>query len=130
MKNLKYILCRANLLGLLLVSFVYSENVTQLVNKLMPAVVTVATETGIGSGFIIDRDGYIFTNTHVVSKLWDTTEEIEDPLMASKERITIILKNGHKFESNRIVVAPFANQTGDSEHNQIGFIAHSINRRS
>jgi len=37
-----------------------------LVKLAEPSVVRIATSTGVGSGFVIDADGYIITNNHVV----------------------------------------------------------------
>lgn len=71
--------------------------VAQAIEKVKPAVVTISTKTivpgnyftrdtvqeGIGSGFIINEDGYILTNYHVVeganevSVLLSTGEEVE-----------------------------------------------------
>ena len=70
--------------------------------KLMPGVVTVYTESGLGSGFIVDAKGYIFTNAHVVSKLWDNDEEIDDPSNAVMDRIVVGLNNKHKYNAKVI----------------------------
>ncbi|MCA9867616.1 MAG: trypsin-like peptidase domain-containing protein [Anaerolineae bacterium] len=39
-----------------------------LYNRVNPGVVTVYMSTGSGSGFIIDADGYIVTNNHVIAE--------------------------------------------------------------
>ncbi len=36
-------------------------------NRVGPAVVTIRTESGLGSGFLIDAEGHIVTNNHVVA---------------------------------------------------------------
>ena len=42
------------------------DGVVDAVAKVKPAVVRIATNSGSGSGVIIDKDGYILTNNHVV----------------------------------------------------------------
>jgi serine protease Do len=42
------------------------QDVRDLVNALGEAVVQVRTPAALGSGFIIDRDGYLITNFHVI----------------------------------------------------------------
>ncbi|PIN80726.1 hypothetical protein COV11_03375 [Candidatus Woesearchaeota archaeon CG10_big_fil_rev_8_21_14_0_10_30_7] len=43
-----------------------SSDSTQLIQDVLPAVVSIKTNTGVGSGVIIHPDGYIITNYHVV----------------------------------------------------------------
>ena len=42
------------------------KSVRELVNQLGEAVVQVRTPSGLGSGFIINDDGYLVTNFHVI----------------------------------------------------------------
>jgi hypothetical protein len=43
-----------------------SDSRAGMVREALPAVVTIDTEEGSGSGFFISRDGYLLTNAHVV----------------------------------------------------------------
>lgn len=49
----------------------------QVYQKSSPAVVTVQTGQGHGSGFIISKDGLIITNAHVIKPLPRNEEEVE-----------------------------------------------------
>ena len=60
-----------------------------------PAVVTIQTSDGSGSGFIVSKDGLIITNQHVVGQA---------------KTVTVILKNGNKVQAD---VIGFANNAVD-----------------
>ncbi len=44
------------------------ETLIELYNRVNPGVVTVYMTTGSGSGFIVDAEGYIVTNNHVIEE--------------------------------------------------------------
>src|SRR3989339_454722 len=93
MKKILY----TTLLAVFFQAAVFAEDAAELSKKLMPGVVTVYTETGIGSGFILDKSGLILTNAHVISKLWDGSEDIDDPFTAVKERVLVIIENKYQY---------------------------------
>ena len=61
----------------------------ELVEQLRPSVVNVQTEGGAGTGFIIDDEGHIVTNNHVIA--------INGRLASN---ITVTLSNGDDFEAD------------------------------
>ena len=91
---------------ILLIAFMsgalYADEITQLAKEYMPGVVTVYTEKGLGSGFIIDSEGYLFTNAHVISKLWSEDEDIDDPLKAFHEHVTIAFNDKQRYPAKII----------------------------
>ncbi len=58
-----------------------APSIASAIEKVLPCVVRVITEYGMGSGVIIDKEGYILTNNHVV---------------AGAENITVSLPNDEK----------------------------------
>ena len=49
-----------------------------LVRQVEPSVVTVLTESGLGSGIVYKADGTIVTNAHVVAGVQDVTVALAD----------------------------------------------------
>ncbi|MEK7450161.1 MAG: trypsin-like peptidase domain-containing protein, partial [Planctomycetota bacterium] len=74
-----------------------------LFKKVDPTVVAIQHEEAGGSGFIIDPNGYIITNGHVVSSAsrswWN--DQPEDPTETAK-RITVVLSDERKFQAKVI----------------------------
>lgn len=62
----------------------------ELVAYAEPSVVRIATGTGVGTGFVVDADGYILTNNHV----------IEDPLTGrTASTVEVTLSDGATYEA-------------------------------
>lgn len=107
-------------------------SVSEVVAKVKPSVVAINIEAitydifnqpskmqGAGSGWIIDKDGYIVTNNHVVE---------------SADNVTVTLSDGSKFSAEKVRTDPLADlavvkidahnlpalNTGDSSKLEIG----------
>ncbi|MEE8369792.1 MAG: trypsin-like peptidase domain-containing protein [Dehalococcoidia bacterium] len=61
-----------------------------LIEELRPSVVHVQTEVGVGTGFIIDEEGHIVTNNHVI-----TIDTIQPA-----EQITVTLADGSSYPAS------------------------------
>lgn len=63
------------------------ENYSALIKESLGSVVTIKTNFGLGSGFLISNNGHILTNDHVIN---------------SAEKIEVIFENGFSFEASII----------------------------
>ncbi len=69
--------------------------------KASPAVVTVKTETGHGSGFVISKDGFIITNAHVIKPPPRSEEEAKTYKPAEfPQVVTVVFPDGRKFSAD------------------------------
>ncbi|MFT3949568.1 MAG: trypsin-like peptidase domain-containing protein [Agriterribacter sp.] len=63
------------------------ESYSAVVKESIGSVVTIKTNFGIGSGFIISDNGYVITNHHVIN---------------SAEKVEVVFENGFSFEAKII----------------------------
>jgi hypothetical protein len=63
------------------------DNYSAIIKESLGSVVTIKTNFGMGSGFIISDNGYILTNDHVIN---------------SAEKIEVIFDNGFSFEAKLV----------------------------
>ncbi len=108
----------------------YSSAVTAAVRKVRPAVVHIAVaktgaKGGSGSGFVITPDGYVLTNSHVVSKASSLVVSLPDGRESSAQPM------GDDPESDLAVIrldAPVDDWTvlGDSRRVEVGQVAIAI----
>ncbi len=66
------------------------SSTADLVEQLRPSVVHVQTEIGVGTGFIIDEEGHIVTNNHVITI--DTVQPVD--------QITVTLADGSRHTAS------------------------------
>ncbi len=70
-------------------------SVPEIVGKVKPSVVGIVTESGFGSGFFINADGYILTNAHVVANsqsvtVYDSNEKTYNATIVGSDNQTDI----------------------------------------
>ena len=68
-------------LGLGNATFVRAENtpnIGEIATKIEPSVVVVKTNTGLGSGFVIDSAGRVATNFHVIENAHRAVAQFKD----------------------------------------------------
>lgn len=58
---------------------------SEIINRIKPATVYIETKEGVGSGMLIDSDGYILTNAHVVSGVSAAKVKLSDGSLFSAE---------------------------------------------
>jgi S1-C subfamily serine protease len=74
-----------------------SSDFSGIIEDVIPAVVTIKTDVAQGTGFIIDSEGYIVTNAHVLSgghQVWAITSDqrtIEGSLIGYDETLDVAL---------------------------------------
>ena len=108
----------------------YSTAVTAAVRKIRPAVVHIAVShdaspAGSGSGFVITPDGYVLTNSHVVSKASQLTVSLPDGRQTTARMV------GDDPDSDLAVIriaAPVDDWCvmGDSRRVEVGQVAIAI----
>jgi S1-C subfamily serine protease len=108
----------------------YSAAVTRAVRKIRPAVVHIAvardgSPAGSGSGFVITPDGYVLTNSHVVSKSAELTVSLPDGRQSTARMV------GDDPDSDLAVIriaAPVDDWCvlGDSRRVEVGQVAIAI----
>lgn len=108
----------------------YSSAVTTAVRKIRPAVVHIAVnheggKAGSGSGFVITPDGYVLTNSHVVSKAKSLVVSLPD---GRESNATLV---GDDPDSDLAVIrlaAPVDDWCvlGDSKSVEVGQVAIAI----
>jgi serine protease Do len=118
---------------------VTQASIPDLVERISPTVVNISTarivkdilgrdvnQKGLGSGFIISEDGYIFTNNHVVDK----ADKIEVKLADGKEYDAEIKGRDASTDLALIKITapaklPYA-RMGDSDRSRIGEVVFAI----
>ena len=58
---------------------------SEIINQIKPAIVYIETEERVGSGMLIDREGYILTNAHVVTGVSAAKVKLSDGSLFSAE---------------------------------------------
>ncbi|MCL4231755.1 MAG: trypsin-like peptidase domain-containing protein [Dehalococcoidia bacterium] len=71
-------------------------SVAGVVKLAEPAVVKITTSTGVGSGFVVDEDGYIITNNHVIAGLSGRPST----------SITVIMSDGAEYRASVVGADP------------------------
>lgn len=73
----------------------------QVYEKASPATVTVQTDAGHGSGFVVSKDGFIITNAHVIKPLPETKDKLENYNPNDFPNVvTVVFANGKKVPAD------------------------------
>lgn len=97
------------------------DDLTVMFQKYQKSVVTVWSEIGSGTGFIVDRSGLVMTNQHVVgpsrtiSIQFDATHKVAATLLAfdAERDVAVLLANLRAFQD--AIPAPLATVDGSHE---------------
>ena len=104
-----------------------APSVASAIEEVLPSVVRVVTEYGMGSGVIIDAEGYILTNNHVITGADDITvllpdddEELPATVIGQQEPIDIAIL---KIEAGDLVEIDLSSGTIKNLNNDMVFTA-------
>jgi putative serine protease PepD len=100
-----------------------SANSVDVAKRVLPATVMIQVGRGTGSGFLIDKDGRIVTNNHVVAGASDGSKI--RVLYSDGRRVNAVLVGRSPSYDIAVIKASGAGslqpiQLGDSEHVQVG----------
>ena len=96
-----------------------NQDFSEVIEKSIPAVVSIRTNVGSGSGFLISKNGYVVTNDHVIAGATAATIVTSDD---KQQSVLLIGRNTRadiavlKIEGNNFAWLPF----GDSEKITVG----------
>jgi putative serine protease PepD len=100
-----------------------SANTVEIAKRVLPATVMIQVGRGTGSGFLIDREGRIVTNNHVVAGATDGSRI--RVIYSDGRRVNAVLLGRSPSYDIAVIKASGAGsiepiQLGDSEHVQVG----------
>ncbi|HEX5384290.1 MAG TPA: trypsin-like peptidase domain-containing protein [Propionibacteriaceae bacterium] len=100
-----------------------SANTVEIAKRVLPATVMIQVGRGTGSGFLIDREGRIVTNNHVVAGTADGSKI--RVIYSDGRRVNAVLLGRSASYDIAVIKASGAGsiepiQLGDSEHVQVG----------
>jgi putative serine protease PepD len=100
-----------------------SANTVEIAKRVLPATVMIQVGRGTGSGFLIDREGRIVTNNHVVAGAADGSKI--RVIYSDGRRVNAVLLGRSASYDIAVIKASGAGsiepiQLGDSEHVQVG----------
>jgi putative serine protease PepD len=100
-----------------------SANTVEIAKRVLPATVMIQVGRGTGSGFLIDREGRIVTNNHVVAGAADGSRI--RVIYSDGRRVNAVLLGRSASYDIAVIKASGAGsiepiQLGDSEHVQVG----------
>jgi putative serine protease PepD len=100
-----------------------SANTVEVAKRVLPATVMIQAGRGTGSGFLIDRDGRIVTNNHVVSDATDGSR-IRVVFSDGRRQNAVLVGRSPSYDIAVIRVSGVASlqpvELGDSDQIQVG----------